>query len=102
MFRLQPEVRYHEPWLALEGGSGMGLDALLPICTGAALHLTPGGFLALETNGGKQVHDVVGILRGIRRGGGSEGGAPIDVFENVRVRADYNGVERFVTAWKAF
>jgi len=99
MFRLQPEVRYHEPWLALEGGSGLGLGALLPICTGAAY---TGRLMALETNGGKQVHDVVGILRGIRRGGGSAGGAPSDVFENVQVRVDYNGVERFVTAWKAF
>ena len=63
------KVRYHEPWLALEGGTGPGLDALLPMCTGAALHLIPGGFLVLEPNWGKQVHDVAGILHGMRREG---------------------------------
>lgn len=68
MDHLQPEVRNHEPWLALEGGPGPGMDAMVPICKGAAARLLPGGFLALETNGGTQAQDVAHILRAMRRG----------------------------------
>jgi len=85
---LQPEVRLHEPWLALEGGTGLGLDAMLPICAGAAVHLLPGGFLALETNGGEQARDVVSILDGLA------------VFEDIQIRRDYCGIDRFVTAYR--
>lgn len=48
---LQKEVGQFEPWLALDGGAGLGLDSLTPICSGAATMLQPGGFLALETTG---------------------------------------------------
>lgn len=48
---LQREVGQFEPWLALDGGLGPGLDSLTPICSGAAEMLQPGGFLALETSG---------------------------------------------------
>lgn len=48
---LQKEVGRYEPWLALDGGVGLGLDSLIPICSGAATILQPGGFLALETTG---------------------------------------------------
>lgn len=48
---LQKEVGKFEPWLALDGGVGPGLDSLTPICSGAAITLQPGGFLALETTG---------------------------------------------------
>lgn len=85
---LQPEVRLHEPWLALEGGTGLGLDAMLPICAGAAVHLLPGGFLALETNGGEQARDVVSVLDGLA------------VFEDIQIRRDYCGIDRFVTAYR--
>ena len=114
MHNLQPEVRNHEPWLALEGGPGAGLDAMVPICEGAALHLMPGGFLALETNGGAQAQDVANILRGMRgaaagtsspssrssalRDEKREDDATVFVFENIHIRKDYYGVERFVTA----
>ena len=84
--------------------------------------LLPGGFLALETNGGEQAHTVAGMLRGMLQGEGNgagkgaghgvgegagagegegEGDRGAAIFENVRVRMDYCGVERFVTAWKA-
>ena len=52
---LQPEVRLHEPWLALDGGSNQALDSFTSICSGAVAHLVPGGFLLLETNGGSSV-----------------------------------------------
>jgi release factor glutamine methyltransferase len=45
--RLQPEVRFHEPRLALEGGSD-GLDYYRRILPGALEFLRPGGFLFLE------------------------------------------------------
>lgn len=48
---VQAEVGKHEPWLALDGGHEDGLDALRPICAGAANMLQPGGFLTLETAG---------------------------------------------------
>ena len=48
---LQAEVGRHEPWLALRGGSGPGMDSLATICTQAAEMLMPGGLLILETAG---------------------------------------------------
>lgn len=48
---LQKEVGQFEPWLALDGGQGLGFDSLTPICSGAARQLRAGGFLALETTG---------------------------------------------------
>jgi len=57
---LAPEVRDHEPRLALVGGSD-GLDAYRAIAAGAGRHLTPGGRLALEVGAG-QAGDVCEIL----------------------------------------
>ena len=48
---LQKEVGQFEPWLALDGGVGLGLDSLTPVCSGATTMLQPGGFLAIETTG---------------------------------------------------
>lgn len=47
----QAEVREYEPWLALDGGQGPGLDSLTVICCEASHMLQPGGFLAVETTG---------------------------------------------------
>ena len=88
MLNLQPEVRYHEPWLALEGGGTNGLEYYGLICKGAAQHLLPGGFILLETGGGSQVKDVLKLLSCLRN------------FKDVHTHMDYNGVERFVSAWK--
>lgn len=48
MAALSPEVRDHEPHLALTPG-GDGLAAYRAIASGAAAHLAPGGRLAVET-----------------------------------------------------
>lgn len=56
--------------------------------------LQPGGFLALESNGGQQAHDVAAMLRGTR----SEAQEP--AFESVAVVKDIFGVDRFVTAYR--
>lgn len=108
----------HEPRLALHGGEGLGIDCLLPICTGAARRLRPGGFLALETAGGEQAHYIADLLAHMRcsvladagaglsaagGGGGGEslGGSEAAAFTDVRVRKDLRGVDRFVTATRA-
>ncbi|GAB4817952.1 hypothetical protein N2152v2_004998 [Parachlorella kessleri] len=128
---LQAEVGRHEPHLALDGGAGLGIDALVPICTGAVTWLQPGGFLALETGGGEQAHYVADLLRHLRdyqqqqqqwqgsSGEGSDtglgnenigvstsrssstGGEDELAFTDVRVRTDFFGVERFVTATRS-
>lgn len=91
MSTLQAEVGRHEPWSALNGGAGPGCDSLTAICHGATDMLAPGGFLALETNGGQQAHDVAVMVRGA-----TVSSQP--VFADVAVVADIFGVDRFVTA----
>ena len=119
-------ARRHEPHLALDGGEGLGIDCLLPICTGAARLLQPGGFLALETAGGEQAHYIADLLSHMRcsaaaadcggggaRGAGGSMGAVAGMgawapgigqageqlaFCDVRVRKDLRSVDRFVTA----
>lgn len=88
---IQAEVRQYEPWSALDGGKGSGCNALTAICHGAVDMLLPGGFLALETNGGPQAHDVAAMLRENVTVSGP-------AFADVRVVADIFGVNRFVTA----
>ena len=57
---LAPEVREHEPWLALGAGED-GLDAYRRIATGAARVLTPEGRLLLELGPG-QARPVAELL----------------------------------------
>lgn len=94
---LQTEVGLYEPRLALAGGDGLGIDALAPICRGAVRMLRPGGFLALETAGGDQARYVGQLLNHLRCGDGVDGDGPL-AFEDVRIRRDLRGVDRFVTA----
>ena len=107
---LQAEVGQYEPELALDGGEGLGIDALAPICLGAVEMLQPGGFLALETAGGEQAEYVAQLLQHVRCGVGSSGGDEKEesgieeehlAFENVRIRNDLRGVDRFVTATRS-
>lgn len=88
MRHLQAEVRQYEPWLALDGGQGPGLDSLNLICQGASVMLQPGGFLALETTGGTQAQQVIDMLQ------------QMPVFDHVHSVQDLAGIYRFVTAWK--
>jgi release factor glutamine methyltransferase len=82
---LQPEVR-HEPKLALDGGTGAGLDSLTKICTNAAKYLMQGGTLILETHGPEQSMILKQQL------------SSTSYFTHVEVRFDHFGVGRFVTA----
>ncbi|GMH39192.1 hypothetical protein BSKO_07090 [Bryopsis sp. KO-2023] len=83
---LQAEVGDHEPVLALDGGPGDGTEHVMKILKTSAIFLVAGGFMGLETNGEDQSRAAMGAV--------SETG----FFEDVRIHADYYGVERFVTA----
>jgi release factor glutamine methyltransferase len=81
---LPPEVREHEPRLALDGGSD-GLRYLRRLAADGRRVLRADGILALETAGGSQAGAVAALLGDMDYG-------------QVRVRADLAGVERFVAA----
>jgi release factor glutamine methyltransferase len=55
---LQPEVREHEPSLALDGGAD-GLDLIRRVLTEAVPHLQPHAVLVLEI-GAEQAEDAAG------------------------------------------
>lgn len=82
MPELPPEVRIHEPRLALDGGSD-GLAVIRRIATAARSYLRPSGALVLETAGGDQVSAAAALLRGAG-------------WDQVAMRGDLAGVERFV------
>ena len=50
--RLEPEVRDHEPRLALDGGAD-GLDCYRRIAHQASDHIRPGGYMLLEVGDGQ-------------------------------------------------
>lgn len=79
---LQPDIRDHEPHLALDGG-GDGLDLVRRIVAEAPAHLAPGGALAMEIGAGQS--DAVAELL-VARG-----------FSDVRRVRDYGGHERVVS-----
>ena len=79
---LAPEVRIHEPRLALDGGAD-GLTLIRRIATTARRYLRPSGALAIETAGGDQVEAAAALLRAAG-------------WDRVAVRADLVGIERFV------
>jgi release factor glutamine methyltransferase len=79
---LQPDVRDHEPRLALEGGED-GLRVTERIVAGAPSHLRSGGVLAVEVGAG-QAPAVAALFRAAG-------------FSEVELRRDYGGVERVVS-----
>jgi len=85
---LQPEVSRHEPKLALDGGPDDGSAAIMQLIRDIVQALRPGGFVALETDGGAQAHTIAAAFE--------DTGA----FERVSVADDCYGRLRFVSAWK--
>ncbi|HEY6460753.1 MAG TPA: peptide chain release factor N(5)-glutamine methyltransferase [Polyangiaceae bacterium] len=79
---LMPEVRDHEPRLALEGGPD-GLAILRRVIAGAGAHLVPGGVLAVEVGAG-EARDVAASF---------EAGG----FEAIEVQRDHGRIERVVS-----
>ncbi len=80
--RLAPEVRDHEPRVALAGGPD-GLALVRRLVADAPRVLGPGGALVLETAGGAQASEVARLL--------AQAG-----LEAVSVRPDLTGTDRFV------
>ena len=79
---LPPEVRTHEPVVALDGGAD-GLALIRRIAASAHRALRASGVLVVETAGGPQATAAAALLRTAD-------------FAEVAVRADLAGVERFV------
>jgi len=79
---LPPEVRTHEPIVALDGGAD-GLALIRRIAASAHGALRASGVLVVETAGGPQATAAAALLRTAD-------------FAEVAVRADLAGVERFV------
>ncbi|KAL6847213.1 hypothetical protein ACP4OV_023066 [Aristida adscensionis] len=86
---LQPEVGWHEPKLALDGGKD-GLEHLLHLCEGLSSVLKPGGFFVFETNGNKQSEFLVDLIS--TKWGSS--------FRNVEAVLDFADIKRFVTGYR--
>ena len=82
MPELPPEVRIHEPRLALDGGSD-GLAVIRRIATAARPCLRPSGALVVETAGGDQASAAAALLCGAG-------------WDQVVTRGDLVGIERFV------
>lgn len=83
---LQPEVRLHEPSLALDGGAD-GLDCLRHLVTAGGQSLRPGGLWLVELMAG-QAQDVQALLA-------ADGG-----YQSITAHLDLCGVERFVSAMR--
>jgi release factor glutamine methyltransferase len=84
---LAPEVRDHEPRLALDGGPD-GLAVIRRLIAGARRPLAPGGTLILESAGGEQAAAVRALLR--------QAG-----FVEIATRRDLAGIDRFVVGVRA-
>lgn len=85
---VDPEVRDHDPDLALYGGGPDGLDVPRAVVARAALLLVPGGLLVMEHAEvqARAVRDLV-----------AAGGA----FEDIRTETDLAGRDRMVVARRA-
>ncbi len=81
---VEPNVKDHEPHLALRGG-GDGLDLVRPIVQGAAEWLEPGGLLAVEI-----ASCTAEEVRAMLEAQGS--------FERVRALKDFEGLDRVAVA----
>ena len=82
------QVSCHEPWTALDGGQGPGIDVLRAICEEASAVLAPGGYIGMETGGGQQPVLIAQTLREL-------------AFVDVTICNDLFGVPRFVSGFKA-
>jgi release factor glutamine methyltransferase len=79
---LEPDVRDHEPRLALDGGAD-GLDVIRRVVAGAPGSMRRSGTLALEVGAGQAPAVAALLARG--------------PFGEIEVRRDYAGIERVVS-----
>ncbi len=83
---LQPEVVYHEPHLALDGGHD-GLDDLRYLIKTAPQYLVSGGIWLVELMAG-QASTVIELLK------------YQEEYDDVKSYSDLNGIERFILAYR--
>ncbi|MGB0562669.1 MAG: peptide chain release factor N(5)-glutamine methyltransferase, partial [Spirulinaceae cyanobacterium] len=83
---LAPEVRDHEPWLALDGGAD-GLVAVRELLQDAPAYLLSGGLWLVEVMQG-QAPQVLDWL------------TEHPAYERPQMIADWSGCDRFVLAWR--
>lgn len=83
---LQPEVAWHEPHLALDGGED-GLDCIRHLVATAPIYLKSGGIWLIELMAG-QAEQVVELLE--KQGD----------YDRIQVHADLAGIDRFVLAYR--
>ncbi len=83
---LQPEVREHEPLMALDGGE-RGVQPITAIAEYLEKVLKPDGWFFMEI-GADQAEDVVGIFRETAH------------YENIAIHNDYAGLPRIFQAQK--
>ena len=83
---LQPEVAWHEPHLALDGGED-GLDCIRQLVATAPTYLKSGGIWLIEMMAG-QAEQVVELLE--KQGD----------YDRIQVHADLAGIDRFVLAYR--
>ncbi|MFB2980984.1 peptide chain release factor N(5)-glutamine methyltransferase [Microseira sp. BLCC-F43] len=83
---LQPEVAFHEPHLALDGGED-GLDCIRHLIETAPNYLRPGGIWLIEMMAG-QADAVAELLR--------QNGSYYDI----KIYPDLAGIERFALAYR--
>ncbi len=84
---LQPEVRNHEPHLALDGGTD-GLDCIRHLIATSADYLRPGGIWLIEMMAG-QADTVAQLLH-------NQGS-----YQNIQIFSDLAGIERFALAYRS-
>ena len=84
--QLDPQVRDHEPTLALDGGDD-GLEAIRSLIQQAPAYLQPGGFWAVEVMVGQGT-----IVAELLQAQGN--------YHDIRCHQDFEGVDRFVSAWR--
>ena len=80
---LDPQVRNHEPAVALDGGPD-GLDPIRTIANDAAVALAPGGLLLVEHH-----HDQSAAVLEVFKGAG---------LEQLQAHPDLEGIQRFASA----
>jgi release factor glutamine methyltransferase len=85
--QLQPEVRKHEPHVALDGGED-GLDCIRHLVKTAPTYLRPGGIWAIEMMAG-QAEAVIELLN------------QQEDYEKIKVFPDLAGIDRFILAYIA-
>lgn len=84
--RLQPEVRYHEPHLALDGGKD-GLEAIRHLVESSPDYLRSGGIWLIEMMAG-QGESVAQLLK------------KSSDYHSIKILLDLAGIERFALAYR--